>query len=143
MSPLFGRFSDGKAGDYTAQGIHSGSADHYIQFLKLSQVPKPAGTWVFLDEHPDSINDGYFTEDPDSDSKWSDIPASYHNGACGFGFTDGHAEIKKWQSQTSIYPIGFNFPGRKTFDTAGWADFNWWRQRSGFITLAGQAKFGY
>jgi prepilin-type processing-associated H-X9-DG protein len=25
-----------------------------------------------------------------------DYPASYHNGAGGFSFADGHAEIKKW-----------------------------------------------
>ena len=25
-----------------------------------------------------------------------DFPASYHNGACGFSFADGHAEIHKW-----------------------------------------------
>jgi prepilin-type processing-associated H-X9-DG protein len=28
---------------------------------------------------------------------------SYHNGACGFSFVDGHAEIKKWLSATSRY----------------------------------------
>ena len=26
-----------------------------------------------------------------------DFPASYHNGACGFSFSDGHAEIHKWK----------------------------------------------
>jgi prepilin-type processing-associated H-X9-DG protein len=25
-----------------------------------------------------------------------DFPASYHNGAGGLSFADGHAEIKKW-----------------------------------------------
>jgi prepilin-type processing-associated H-X9-DG protein len=25
-----------------------------------------------------------------------DFPASYHNGAAGLSFSDGHAEIKKW-----------------------------------------------
>ena len=24
------------------------------------------------------------------------MPATYHNGACGVAFADGHAEIKKW-----------------------------------------------
>jgi len=27
---------------------------------------------------------------------WEHLPASYHNGACGFTFADGHSEIKKW-----------------------------------------------
>ena len=143
MSSLFGLFSDGEGSDNTAQGIHWATSDQYKQFLKLPQVPKPTGTWLFLDEHPDSINDGFFDDDPDGDTSWADIPASYHNGACGFGFADGHAEIKKWQSQTSKYPVQFVYPATRSFDTAGWADFNWWRQRSGFITMGGQAKFGY
>ncbi len=25
-----------------------------------------------------------------------DFPSSYHNGACGFNFADGHSQIKKW-----------------------------------------------
>ncbi len=25
-----------------------------------------------------------------------DLPASYHNGACGISFADGHAEVHKW-----------------------------------------------
>ncbi len=143
MSSLFGLFSDGEATDYTAQGIHWGTTGQYRQFLKLAQVPKPAGTWLFLDEHPDSINDGFFDDDPDSDISWTDIPASYHNGACGFGFADGHAEIKKWRSQTSIYPVRYFYPTTKPFDALGWVDFSWWRQRSGFITMSGQARFGY
>ena len=55
-----------------------------------------------IDEHPDSINDGYFINNP-SGTAWQDIPASYHNGACGFSFADGHSEIKKWKSATSKY----------------------------------------
>jgi hypothetical protein len=30
------------------------------QFLKQTDVPNPAMTWVTLDEHPDTINDGFF-----------------------------------------------------------------------------------
>ena len=33
---------------------------------------------------------------PRSDASWVDLPANYHNGACGYAFADGHAEIKKW-----------------------------------------------
>ena len=47
--------------------------------------PAPGSTWVFVDEHPDSINNGYFTVFLNADH-WEDLPASYHNGACGFAF---------------------------------------------------------
>jgi prepilin-type processing-associated H-X9-DG protein len=53
-------------------------------------------TFVFVDEHPDSINDGAFYA-PQSKSQFVDVPATYHNKACGFSFADGHAEIHKWQ----------------------------------------------
>jgi len=70
-------------------------------------------TWVLVDEHPDSINDAYFVVDmtetkglwPASTVPWEDVPASYHNGACGFGFADGHAEIHKWIDSATKAPI--------------------------------------
>jgi prepilin-type N-terminal cleavage/methylation domain-containing protein/prepilin-type processing-associated H-X9-DG protein len=58
---------------------------------------------VFVDEREDGINDGFFNiwmdgyQPPDPGSyKFADFPASYHNGAAGFSFADGHAEIKRW-----------------------------------------------
>jgi prepilin-type N-terminal cleavage/methylation domain-containing protein/prepilin-type processing-associated H-X9-DG protein len=84
----------------------------YRQFLKLSNVPNPAMLFVFLDEHPDSINDGYFLNNADYNllTYWGDLPASYHNGACGFAFADGHSEIHKWRSRATIQPVRFT-PG--------------------------------
>ncbi len=56
--------------------------------------PGPAETWVYLDEHPCSINDaGFFNPMP---GQWIDQPATYHNGAAGVAFADGHSEIHKW-----------------------------------------------
>jgi prepilin-type N-terminal cleavage/methylation domain-containing protein/prepilin-type processing-associated H-X9-DG protein len=58
-------------------------------------IPGPTLTWVYVDEHPDSINDaGCFP--PQSDTEIPDAPANYHNGACGFAFADGHSEVHKW-----------------------------------------------
>jgi prepilin-type processing-associated H-X9-DG protein len=37
-----------------------------------------------------------------------DYPASFHNGACGFGFADGHAEIHKWLDPRSKPPPKYN-----------------------------------
>jgi prepilin-type processing-associated H-X9-DG protein len=35
---------------------------------------------------------------PDQPQSWKivDYPASYHNGAGGLSFADGHSEIRKW-----------------------------------------------
>jgi prepilin-type N-terminal cleavage/methylation domain-containing protein/prepilin-type processing-associated H-X9-DG protein len=144
MNSIFGRFSTSSDGsiDPTVRGVNWGFQE-YRQYLKTTQVPKPAGTWLTLDEHPDSINDGYFINNP-AVAHWQDIPASYHNGACGFSFADGHSEIKKWKSPTSMYNVQFNYPNPKTFDTAGQNDFAWYLQRTGYILANGGApQFGY
>ena len=144
MNSMFGRFSTSTNpnDDPTLRGLHWGGQE-YRQFLKTTQVPKPSGTWLTIDEHPDTINDGFFINGP-SDSSWNDIPASYHNGACGFSFADGHSEVKKWKSATSVYNVQFSRPASKYFDTAGRADFAWYLQRTGYIlATTGQPQFGY
>jgi prepilin-type N-terminal cleavage/methylation domain-containing protein/prepilin-type processing-associated H-X9-DG protein len=85
----------------------------YRIFLKETDFtrPGPAMTWVFVDEHPDSINDCLFGLDMPSVATWpsatiwDDVPASYHNGACGFSFADGHAEIHKWLDANTKAPV--------------------------------------
>ncbi|MGA2244163.1 MAG: prepilin-type N-terminal cleavage/methylation domain-containing protein [Verrucomicrobiota bacterium] len=66
-----------------------------------------ANTWVLLDECPDSINDSFFAVrmQPDASAKWTDVPASTHNGAGGFSFADGHSEIKKWLDATTTAAV--------------------------------------
>jgi prepilin-type N-terminal cleavage/methylation domain-containing protein/prepilin-type processing-associated H-X9-DG protein len=70
----------------------------YFTFRKTSEIlrPSPTEAFVFLDEHPDAIDDGYFLVFLDRRHVWANMPANYHSGACGFSFADGHAEIRKW-----------------------------------------------
>ena len=59
----------------------------------------PSEIWVIVDEHPDSINDGYMIPVLSGYGGlygWCDFPSTLHNGACGFAFMDGHSQIKKW-----------------------------------------------
>lgn len=63
---------------------------------KYTDIKSPVNMFVFLDEREDSINDGWFCTDPDTPWQIVDYPASYHNGAAGFAFADGHSEIHKW-----------------------------------------------
>jgi len=73
--------------------------------------PGPARTYVLLDEHPDSINAGGFAnmmvESP-SAARIIDFPASFHNGAAGISFADGHAEIRKWVDPRTKPPVRYN-----------------------------------
>jgi prepilin-type N-terminal cleavage/methylation domain-containing protein/prepilin-type processing-associated H-X9-DG protein len=99
-------------------------------FLKMSDIfnPNPSMCWVFLDEHPDSINDGLFNVAMDR-STWDDVPASYHNNACGFSFADGHAEIKKWLDPNTKQPIRRINPSAGT-GTQSPRDLAWVKQRT-------------
>jgi prepilin-type N-terminal cleavage/methylation domain-containing protein/prepilin-type processing-associated H-X9-DG protein len=116
-------------GPQDAPGTPINSA--WKQFLKMGDFRNPSGILVFMDEHPDSINDGWMVfctaADPSERTGWSDLPASYHNGACGFSFADGHSEIKKWQASSTKRPVqqnssGFPVPvGNDTRDIAWFA----------------------
>jgi prepilin-type processing-associated H-X9-DG protein len=140
MNSTFGRFSVGN--DQTARGLNW-AFPQYVQYLKQARVPKPARTWLVIDEHPDSINDGYFVNNPDV-SNWQDIPSSLHNGGCSLSFADGHTELKRWQSPTSWYRVLFTYPPTRTFDTLGRADYAWYLSRSGWVNAStGQGLFGY
>ena len=75
----------------------------YRQFLRLGDVPKPAATFSFLDEHPDSITDGYFLN-PAEGLEWQHLPASYHRGAASLAFLDGHGELHAWRSRSTLRP---------------------------------------
>jgi prepilin-type N-terminal cleavage/methylation domain-containing protein/prepilin-type processing-associated H-X9-DG protein len=106
----------------------------FKQFLKISLIPNSAMTFVTLDEHPDSINDGYFLNNADlaSFAQWGDLPASYHNGACGFSFADGHSEIHKWRSRCTIQPVRYSSGFQAipfSSDPMGMVDATWITQR--------------
>jgi len=70
--------------------------NNYVVFRKQTGIRRPSDTWVTIDENPNTINDGWFLEKPNAPNVWRDVPASYHNGAGGLSFADGHSEIRKW-----------------------------------------------
>ena len=113
MSQSFGRNPSEKPNGGAGQWLP------YSRFLTYKHEgemarPGPSNLFVFLDEHPNSINDAAFAvkcDARDGGARIIDFPASYHNGACGFGFADGHAEIKKWRDKRTI--VQASFDGRK------------------------------
>jgi prepilin-type N-terminal cleavage/methylation domain-containing protein/prepilin-type processing-associated H-X9-DG protein len=89
-----------------------GAGGNWRVYRKLADMvlPGPAMTFVFLDERQDSINDGYYVKEMDgypdpATTKLVDYPASYHGGACGFAFADGHSEIHKWRDARTTPPL--------------------------------------
>jgi len=92
----------GDAGELTQTGVNQNNP-YYIQFFRLTDIPQPSEIFVFLDEHPDSINDGYFLNQFYA-KEWVDLPASYHNGAASFAFADGHAQLQRWRNESTKQP---------------------------------------
>ncbi len=106
-------------------------------FRKMGEMvnPGPTMTWVLLDEREDSINDGFWCTEmtgyPNlAQTMIVDYPASYHAGAAGFSFADGHAEIKRWQDPRTTpavkkgqeIPLNVSSPNNK--------DVLWLQQRA-------------
>lgn len=125
----------GNAGAASANGYNV-SAPHYKQFFKQSQILKPTEIFVFLDEHPGSINDGSFVNKEASFAaytpsvaaypEWNELPGSSHNRASAFSFADGHSTLHRWKSQRTVQPIVPNSTFLPmTVYRADLADYQW------------------
>lgn len=107
MSQVFG------TGEWLDGSFSSGP---YRLYSSLSDVRVPHSTFVFADEHPDSVNDAAIavqvkdaeSSSPPGGERIIDFPASFHNGGCTFSFADGRVEIHKWIGNTIKPPARFN-----------------------------------
>ncbi len=111
-----------------ANGLNPLTGGDRLQFIKQSAIQVPATLFCTLDEHADSINDGYYINGFNP-AQWGDIPASYHNGAGSFTFCDGHAEVHKWLSVRTKIPVKFAY-GTQPFDATGKQDALWLEERA-------------
>jgi len=92
----------GDAGELSEYGFNANNP-RYVQFFRLTDIPHPSDIFVFVEEHPDSINDGYFLNQFHT-NQWIDLPASDHGGAAPFAFADGHALMQRWVDATTKQP---------------------------------------
>jgi prepilin-type N-terminal cleavage/methylation domain-containing protein/prepilin-type processing-associated H-X9-DG protein len=101
----------------------------YVQYFKKGDVLSPSGIFVFLDEHCDTINDGFFVNRLD-EYLWGNLPASYHNGACNFSFVDGHQESHRWVVPGTVKPAQPNSIRGNKFPASPPTDFDWVKVRT-------------
>ena len=142
-------------GDHLGGGtVTSGSTyAHYYRETDM-KAPSPSDLWVFLDEHPDSINDGSFDFSmPPSGGLgsltgtiWIDQPAAYHNGACAFAYADGHASLHKWLSPNDFAPLNWDVeqtqkPSSTSVKQSGNADYLWLASHTSVLLPAGSPFF--
>jgi prepilin-type N-terminal cleavage/methylation domain-containing protein len=76
----------------------------YVAYTKLSDMvqPGPSKTWVFIEENPYSIDDGFFALDPREHVVWYNLPAVLHGNASVLAYADGHSDAHRWTDQSMI-----------------------------------------
>lgn len=125
----------GDAGEFTRNGTNSNNP-YLHQYRKMHEFGSAGDIFVFVEEHPDSINDGYFlNKAPDRSGEiapqWTDLPASHHAGAANLSFGDGHSESHRWKvadTRKPARPQGANLPFPIPNGDRG--DFDWLMQRT-------------
>ena len=66
----------------------------------------PQQTFVFTEEHPESINDPLLFVSM-NEWRWTDLPGSFHDGSAWFTFADGHLERRSWENPRTVVPVRF------------------------------------
>jgi prepilin-type processing-associated H-X9-DG protein len=107
----------------------------YRVYAKLSEItdPTPSMLWVLVDEHPDSINNGGMAVQCTGRgpaARIIDYPASFHNGACGFSFADGHSEIRRWVDTRTMPPVRYNNDLELNVASPNNPDVAWMQERT-------------
>jgi prepilin-type N-terminal cleavage/methylation domain-containing protein len=95
----------------------------YRKYQKLSEFGTGIGSsdcFVFLDELPQSLNDGFFLFHPDGNPPTiNDRPAVNHGKYSSFSFADGRAQLHKWSDV---------FLGKDFNNNTGGGDTGWMSQ---------------
>jgi prepilin-type N-terminal cleavage/methylation domain-containing protein len=117
-----------------ASGPWNGATTYRVM-KKLSDFanPAPAKTWILIDKRSESINDGYFVvtmNQRDAGCYIVDYPASYHNGAGGLNFGDGHSEIHKWLDPRTRPPYQANVNIPLNVPSPNNPDIAWLQERT-------------
>jgi prepilin-type N-terminal cleavage/methylation domain-containing protein len=76
----------------------------YLVYTKQSNMtrPGPSKTWVFTEESPYSIDDGFFALDPGNTTDWYNSPAVLHGTSSVLAYGDGHSAVRQWTDTSMI-----------------------------------------
>ena len=98
--------------------------------------PTPTDTWLFTDEHPDSIDDASMYFNPQdtaaiNGSSFIELPGSNHGGSSGVAFADGHSEL--YHMKMGVVPVKYSAYATQTYpvkNAAAQSDLLWFDQRT-------------
>lgn len=103
-----------KPGSKPASSLAGQYPNGMFYATKANQLrnPGPSDSWVFTDEHPDSLDDGILYVSPyfkttGGAGVFTELPSSLHDRADGLSFADGHAEIHKWLDGRTCLPVSY------------------------------------
>jgi prepilin-type N-terminal cleavage/methylation domain-containing protein/prepilin-type processing-associated H-X9-DG protein len=112
----------------------SGKGTVYRKQTDIRGQISPSTCWVTIDENDYSINDAWFVVSSyfltGSSKIFVDLPATYHNNACGLSFADGHSEIHRWHDPHLLQrplTVKNNVPS-----TLGFTDLTWLQQHTSY-----------
>jgi prepilin-type N-terminal cleavage/methylation domain-containing protein len=74
----------------------------FLKFSDLGSGLSGSDCFMFLDENPKSLNDGFIYYDP-TGAQIDDRPAINHGNLSSFSYADGHAQLHKWQDKYLSY----------------------------------------
>ncbi len=114
--------------------------ENFVNYRRLTQIRNPAQILTFVDERADSIDDGSFGTDlvnRGAAAELVNVPASYHNGAGGIGFADGHSEIHRWRDGRTNFPMG-TAQLTENISSPNNVDVAWLQARGSVPTSSGQ-----
>jgi prepilin-type N-terminal cleavage/methylation domain-containing protein/prepilin-type processing-associated H-X9-DG protein len=84
-------------------GVGGGGYKTFKKSTDFGGLLSPTDCFVYLDENPTSLNDGWFRFIPDG-SGVQDAPAVNHGNSSSFSFADGHVQLHKWNNVFLHYP---------------------------------------
>ena len=96
----------------------------YNKVADLGGNLPPAKALIFCEESMYTLNDGYLQMGLSTPS-WPDLPGSYHNGAMGVSFADGHVELHQWVDSYVQVPVRFGYSSNGGFISSTGADPDW------------------
>jgi len=126
------------SGQGTVVNQYGGAGSNWKIYNKQSDItaPSPSGAWVFIDEHPDSINDGLFRVNLQGAAadytggtlQWSDYPANNHGGNGVLAYADGHVAAHKWTDPGILNNPVVHNKNTSLMASAPYTDLIWLRQ---------------
>ena len=103
---------------------------------RLSAIPQPAQTFVFIDHHPDSIGSPQFRIDRNAGESMRirSWPGTFHRQGASLTFADGHAELHRWRDPRTLLPIRYSHEDWPPADQLSPhnSDIQWLQERTVF-----------